>query len=214
MSPVQIQFANTYKSALHNFTGIELRTSSLLHPSEKQEIGRARESLQARIDSLLAEKERLQAANAELQRQRDNVEDEKEDLLKDLHRKERELERGWDFILNGLERGWTFMQIKRQVSCINTTLNVLVVVAGRHILIPFGLHTTSSGMSHTPCLSRRALKMLYPVHYSLCFVRMRTTASVSPRLLYVCNPRLNLVKAMIKTKLPNCVRLSECMKAA
>jgi len=94
MSPVQIQFANTYISALHNFTGFELRTSSLLHPSEKQEIGRARESLQARIDSLLAEKERLQAANAELQRQRDNVEDEKEDLLKDLHRKERELERG------------------------------------------------------------------------------------------------------------------------
>ena len=49
--------------------------------------------LQRRVEELLSEKEKLQSANAELQRQRDNVEDEKEDLLKDLSRKEKELQR-------------------------------------------------------------------------------------------------------------------------
>ena len=57
-------------------------------------MGKEREGLQSRIEALRVEKEKLQAANAELQRQRDNVEDEKEDLLKDLARKELELERG------------------------------------------------------------------------------------------------------------------------
>ena len=61
--------------------------------SEKKEIGKERLGLQKRVDELLMEKERLQAANAELQRQRDNAEDEKEDLMKDLARKEDDLER-------------------------------------------------------------------------------------------------------------------------
>ena len=56
-------------------------------------MGKERIGLQRRVEELLTEKEKLQAANAELQRQRDNVEDEKEDLLKDLSRKEKELER-------------------------------------------------------------------------------------------------------------------------
>ncbi len=62
--------------------------------SEKNEMGKERENLQGRIEALCNEKDRLQAANAELQRVRDNLEDEKEDLLKDLVRKEKELERG------------------------------------------------------------------------------------------------------------------------
>ena len=50
-------------------------------------------SLLRRIDDLLMEKDRLQAANAELQRQRDNAEDEKEDLMKDLDRSKKEIDR-------------------------------------------------------------------------------------------------------------------------
>ena len=61
--------------------------------SEKKEIGKERKGLQRRVDELILEKERLQAANAELQRQRDNAEDEKEDLMKDLDRSKRELNR-------------------------------------------------------------------------------------------------------------------------
>jgi len=45
------------------------------------------------VDELLMEKERLQAANAELQRQRDNAEDEKDDVMKDLARSKKELDR-------------------------------------------------------------------------------------------------------------------------
>ena len=66
--------------------------------SEKHEMGKERMGLQRRVEELLSEKEKLQAANAELQRQRDNVEDEKEDLLKDLARKEKELERRYVFV--------------------------------------------------------------------------------------------------------------------
>ena len=54
-------------------------------------MGKERMGLQKRVEELVVEKEKLQAANAELQRQRDNVEDEKEDLMKDLARKEQEL---------------------------------------------------------------------------------------------------------------------------
>lgn len=61
-------------------------------------MGKERSGLQNRVEQLLAEKEKLQAANADLQRQRDNVEDEKEDLLKDLVRKEKELTRRFDIV--------------------------------------------------------------------------------------------------------------------
>ena len=62
--------------------------------SEKNEMGKERENLQGRIEQLSVEKDRLQAANGELQRARDNLEDQKDDLIKDLARKEKELERG------------------------------------------------------------------------------------------------------------------------
>lgn len=61
-------------------------------------MGKERSGLQNRVEQLLAEKEKLQAANADLQRQRDNVEDEKEDLLKDLVRKEKELTRRFEIV--------------------------------------------------------------------------------------------------------------------
>jgi len=75
-------------------------------------MGKERMGLQRRVEELLSEKEKLQAANAELQRQRDNVEDEKEDLLKDLSRKEKELERRYVVILRHKIKANRFFNFK------------------------------------------------------------------------------------------------------
>jgi rootletin len=77
-----------------------LRNSLEVTTSELQQLERTRKSLVDQLDSMTAELQRLQAANSNLQKDRDRVEDEKEDALKDLDRQIKENER-W-YIHHGL----------------------------------------------------------------------------------------------------------------
>ena len=61
--------------------------------AEKSQLERMRLSLSEQIDQLTIENQKLQAANAEAQRQRDVLEDEKEDVTKDKQRINKENDR-------------------------------------------------------------------------------------------------------------------------
>ncbi len=70
-----------------------LKSSLDLQGSEKQQLEKVRITLNDQIDGLTGENQKLQAVNAELQRQRDCLEDEKEDVIKDKLRQTKENER-------------------------------------------------------------------------------------------------------------------------
>lgn len=70
-----------------------LRSSLDVAASEKQQLERMRQALVEQLEAINAEHQRLQAANADLQRSRDQLEDEKDDLRKDLQRQVKENER-------------------------------------------------------------------------------------------------------------------------
>ena len=61
--------------------------------SEKSQLERVRHELNAQIEAMREENERLKACNGDLQRVRDNLEDEKEDICKDKDRQVKENER-------------------------------------------------------------------------------------------------------------------------
>ena len=61
--------------------------------AEKSQLERMRLSLSEQIDQLTVENQKLQAANTEAQRQRDVLEDEKEDVTKDKQRISKENDR-------------------------------------------------------------------------------------------------------------------------
>lgn len=70
-----------------------LRGNLDLASSERSQLERVRQTLNEQIDELTAEGQKLQAANTELMRQRDTLEDEKEDIGKDKERQVKENER-------------------------------------------------------------------------------------------------------------------------
>lgn len=61
--------------------------------SEKSALENVRRSLNEQIEALNNENERLQAANADLQRERDNLEDGQLDQEKDMERQKNEITR-------------------------------------------------------------------------------------------------------------------------
>jgi predicted nuclease with TOPRIM domain len=75
-----------------------LRGSLEVAASEKQQLERMRAALIEQLDAMNAETQRLQSANSDLQRSRDQLEDEKDDLRKDLQRQVKENERWYDGI--------------------------------------------------------------------------------------------------------------------
>jgi rootletin len=75
-----------------------LRNSLEVTTSELQQLERTRKSLVEQLDAMTGELQRLQAANSNLQKDRDRIEDEREDALKDLDRQIKENERWYDFM--------------------------------------------------------------------------------------------------------------------
>jgi len=73
--------------------GHRLRQSLEMVGHERQQLEELRQSLARQVDELICDNRRLQTTNVDLQRQRDHFEDEKDNLVAEQERQNKERER-------------------------------------------------------------------------------------------------------------------------
>lgn len=111
-----------------------LKSSVEFAAAERQNSERVHRGVEDQLNMLTEEHHRLQTAYCELQRQRDVMSDEKDELMKDVERLEMNNDRWYDSIsAASLSRFWSF-SFCREISILRLTVVQMCLFLGFYIV--------------------------------------------------------------------------------